>query len=480
MEIPWPDEQAVEKSHERDWRHFPTCAQPCLLNKTDGYWHERCDRDDGGCCPGAKAEGVKHFDIWDCIQQKCEADHVQEAADLFLSECASKGHALPVNFTLGIPSWFERDHFPAQFVYKDFVTPIEGVSISGFYGWGALLAWNVALIAAAFSGLRRFPGRKRHTRSDLSHLRRVFQVVRRFFWYIRQDGELLAALAVPCMAAADIHQQQQRVSFQQLFTYDHPSFVPEIYGEDSAEDILTIRAAVVVVNHFLISAFALASVSWFVDDARQLEHDLEDNSPGPLYRVVFRTMSILVASLWCFLAARPIYCADSFRPLDDWYGGCRITNHFLTAASCATFQGVSCDVSVLRVPALTLTGVMLIIPAVIMLLGFEKWPPTRRDWEGLATVLAASSALLLFILANLYLGFSFTLNLVFSPFVNLPIFMFWYFLPNGRECTFRASNMIGFMEMDQIFTLAVAAALGLASIWDSIGSFVGEMSQLPV
>jgi len=68
-------------------------------------------------------------------------------------------------------------------------------------------------------------------------------------------------------------------------------------------------------------------------------------------------------------------------------------------------------------------------------------------------------------------------TMIFSVFVRVPFLMVWYFLPSGRQCTFGPSNMIGFMEMDQIFTLAVAAALGLASIWDSIGSFIGEISQ---
>jgi len=102
MDVVSIDPEATEqKAHARDWPHFPICAQPCLLSKTDGYW-------------------------------------------------------------------FDGDHFPPQFAYKDFATPIDSV---------------------------------------------------------------------------------------------YPSFVPRIYGEDAAVDILTIRAAVVVVSHFLSFATIVASVS---------------------------------------------------------------------------------------------------------------------------------------------------------------------------------------------------------------------------
>ncbi|KAM7219251.1 hypothetical protein V8F06_005420 [Rhypophila decipiens] len=55
----------------------------------------------------------------------------------------------------------------------------------------------------------------------------------------------------------------------------------------------------------------------------------------------------------------------------------------------------------------------------------------------------------------------------------------WPFTTTGRKCTFgQTLDMIGLGEMDQIISLAVGAALGVTSIWDSISGFVKEVRNV--
>jgi len=108
--------------HKYDWHDYPSCAQPCLQNKADGYPWQTCHRDGGSCCPAAKPAGVRHFSVWDCVLQSCgnEAGQAQEAANIFMRECAVNGFPLGLNLTLGIPSAAGRDRFPEIYQYTDF------------------------------------------------------------------------------------------------------------------------------------------------------------------------------------------------------------------------------------------------------------------------------------------------------------------------------------------------------------------------
>ena len=89
----------------------------CLLNEEYGYQlgkrgRKRCSREDGACCPGAKPDGVRHLDIWDCVWDACDASTAQNTAEVFMRECAAWGYPFSESFTLSIPSTFEEDHFP--------------------------------------------------------------------------------------------------------------------------------------------------------------------------------------------------------------------------------------------------------------------------------------------------------------------------------------------------------------------------------
>ncbi|KAM7186041.1 hypothetical protein V8F33_012032 [Rhypophila sp. PSN 637] len=212
------------------------------------------------------------------------------------------------------------------------ITGPAAVTISGFYGWGSFLVWNFALLSAAFSGLRSSSSatrrNQRRTVTGDSYVHRALAWINRIFSYIRRGADLIAALAIPCIAAGDIQRRRERVSFHQLVNYDHdPSFVPAIYGKDAATDILTIRAAIVVVSHFLTWATALVL---FPLVARLLWIPYQEPKGhafrGGTARHTLRTTMILLASVWCRSAVKPVYCADPFVVEDEWYGGCKSTN----------------------------------------------------------------------------------------------------------------------------------------------------------
>ena len=265
------------------WYDYLPCAQKCLLSEEYGYQigTQRCNRKDGACCPAAKPDGIRHLDIWACVWDACDASTAQNTVEVFMRECAAWGYPFSESFTLSIPSTVEGDHFPVQYNYKDFgkgiratrpygdntgmalmiicvaVLPAQEPTISGFYGWPTLLAWSLALIAAALSGWA--PESKSFRASTRSRLARWLSWVP----VSRQDVELLATLAVPVVAAADIKIRRQRVSFHRVFYYPHPSFVPASDGDDLAADILTIRAALVIVSHFTWSS-ALVCFAWLL------------------------------------------------------------------------------------------------------------------------------------------------------------------------------------------------------------------------
>lgn len=107
-----------------DWNDVPVCAQACRLDRKKGYWHKRCNREKGKCCPDAMPDRVWHLQVWDCVWQSCEMEpgQAQTTADIFMRGCASKGYPLPVNMTLSVPSSVEGDRFPVHYGYKDYCT----------------------------------------------------------------------------------------------------------------------------------------------------------------------------------------------------------------------------------------------------------------------------------------------------------------------------------------------------------------------
>ncbi|KAK3325135.1 hypothetical protein B0H66DRAFT_587959 [Apodospora peruviana] len=452
-----------EPDHDRDWHDLPDCAQPCLLSKTDGYWSRSCDRSSGRCCPGADKDiKIKHFDVWDCVLQRCSRhNHVvaQAAADIFMRECAVKGYPLPANLTLNIPSAIVGDHFPAQYEYKDFVTPVQGVSISGFYGWGCLLVYAVTLIAATFAGIRPSSRSSRPDRVS-SVLTSVFRVPRRWLWYLRRDADLLAALAVPCVAAGDIRLRLQRVTFHQVFTYGDPSFVPVSDGADVATDVLTIRAAIVIVNHFFISAFTLAALPW-------LALFLTTGPRRGWLRQLLRTAAISATFLWCVIAIKPLYCKESHFLADEWGGGCYMTNLFprnaatllriLPGVCCGSLGSAFGDVA----------GIFGILGVLGGLLAVAKGDGSCGERAVIFGVVSLAIFFLLYVFFGLF-------PYLYNSVLGMIIVTFWYLGTHGRNCSFGPSSMIGFMEIDQIFALTVGGSMGIVSIWDSISTFKEE------
>jgi hypothetical protein len=274
-----------------------------------------------------------------------------------MRECAVKGYPLYQNFTVEIPSTVRGDHFPTVYEHRDFgtcslllpchsvllcctryedrsnrlfpVTPVQEVEFSGLYGWGSILAWSFALVAAAFAGIRP-PPRRKPGQASSARSTRFFRACRRWLGYIRRDLELLACLTLPCVAASDILLRRRRVSPHQIFMYGHPAFVPASDSKESAADILTIRAAIVVVNHFVMSAVVVTILPWVL---------LCFSRPPTIdwRRHVLRTIAISATLGWCLIATHPLYSQEFSWVAADWYGGCALTNAFLSN-SAATFR----------------------------------------------------------------------------------------------------------------------------------------------
>ena len=277
--------------------------------------------------------------------------------------------------------------------------------------------------------------------------------------YLRLDIELLTALAIPSIAATDIFRRTGRVEFHQVFTYasSQPSFVPAVDGE-AAADIVSIRAAIVVVNHFFISAAALVFIPPIVQIAtsrQSLSHK------GAVRRMLLRSAATVVVWVWCIVATKPLYCGGRrggvFSNLDwDVGGSCGRTNGFLWVA--ASFSEIlpwaSCGSASSAGPAMAIAFVMAsgVLSAFMQLGGIGGF---FGGWLAVFITLYLAMLLLPNILGSL-IGFLY---------VNI-----WYFWTEGRRCTFGPSDSIGSSEMDQICGLIIGVFLGSASIWESISS----------
>ena len=330
------------------------------------------------------------------------------------------------------------------------VTPI-----SGLYGGGTLLAWAIAIIAAGFSGIRPF-ARKRGGKRP-APLRGLWQWIRDWVWHLRRDTELIVALALPCVAAGDIKLRRERVDFSQIFGYEDPSFVPASDGDMLAPDILTIRAAIVIINHFLVSVLPLTI-------APLIAAAYTPNPSGPVRHLV-RTLLILATLIWCLAISKPLFCQGSPEGY-GWPGGCDLTNLGISALASRSnmIPGVGCGNN--ESPAM-LMGVMALMSFMMAFPIVSKWLSAEKHLLllFLATVLVAALVFSIFYPMILIMGF--TLEL-FTAMLAAP---FWYLSSQGRQCTFGPSNMIAFGDLDQVFALAIGVCAGLASIGDSIGEY---------
>lgn len=278
-----------------------------------------------------------------------------------------------------------------------------------------------------------------------------------------QDTELFAALAVAWIAAGDILVRSSRVSDHQVFSYADPSFVAVSDGDDKGSDILTIRAAFVVVNHFTISAWPLAllplvALGW------------KEKLRGCLPRQLLRTLAILVTLIWCNAATKSLMCASDPSPRPS---SCGLT--YYTLGSLANVAGM--------VPGVTcrLNKHDVLIPlsflmAVIVCLGTVQ---LGRQLQGPISVRYFATILLAFLFLAIAIPTMYSLAVVIywyltTLFIGTVMVPFWYISSEGRQCTFWSSSVIGFSELDQIVTVATGAVLSAASIRDSLSDFTGE------
>ncbi|KAK3345799.1 hypothetical protein B0T25DRAFT_264202 [Lasiosphaeria hispida] len=441
-----------------DWNDVPVCAQACMLNTERGYWHKRCSRDDGTCCPETKPDGVSHTHIWGCVWRSCEKESggAQKAAEVFMRGCASKGYPLSANFTLNVPSTIAGDHFPVQYQYKDFSAPAEVTPISGLYGGGTLLAWAIAMVAAAFSGIR--PSSRKRRRQSPAPFGGHWQWVSQWVWHLRRDAELIIALALPCVAAGDIKLRWERLDFSQIFGYSDPSFVPASDGDFLAPDILTIRAAIVIINHFLISILPMIIAPLVAASFSP--------SPSGLVRHLVRTLLILATMIWCLTITKPLFCQASPAGY-SWPGGCRMTNIVISemASKSNMVPGVGCGNN--EPPALFMGGMGLFSFIIAFGIIAAGTPTGHLLMVFLAIILLSVLIFLIWYPIVVMMGY------FFDIFFGALVVPCWYLTTQGRQCSFGPSNMIAFNDLDQVFALAIGLCAGLASIWDSIAEYRG-------
>lgn len=316
--------------------------------------------------------------------------------------------------------------------------------MSGFYGWGSMLAWNCALFAAAFSALR--PNTRPQPDRVSSAVRRCFRIPYNWAWWLRRDLELVFALVVVCVAAGDVYLRSRQLSFHQLFTYSHPSFVPTSESDEAAADILATRAALVFLNQFVLAVAPVAILPIVI-------------LPELTGRQIFRSLAIFATLVWSFAATQKLICSGTQFFSDDWYGACG--SAYVGLVSLATtgniVPGGNCGVSIWTnawfITSLGFITFLLAVNRVNMM----KGPSGSVIIWWVVFLLAATLYCVLFLWVCLLSVMS-----LFLPFI--------YIVPTSRQCMFGPSSSISFSELDQIFFLVTAAIASACSIWDSIST----------
>lgn len=276
---------------------------------------------------------------------------------------------------------------------------------------------------------------------------------------MRGDAELIIALALPCVAAWDIKLRWQRADYFQIFGYANPSFVPASDGDDLVPDILTIRAAVVIVNHFLISAPSMIICPLCV---ALLQPKLE---PTSLVRHVVRTLLILVTMIWCVMVTKPLFCRQSPLGCSSGAQGCWLANTYVgLGASMSEFiPVVTCVSGTSSVCSLQggVVGFCCFVAALYM--GTMENPGEQRPT--VTILLVVSLFFYLFFIAYPFM----VMGIFFAVLSIGALYMpFWYLTAQGRQCSFGPSSMIAFSDLDQVFALVIGACTGLTSIWESV------------
>lgn len=284
-----------------------------------------------------------------------------------------------------------------------------------------------------------------------------WHLFRQWIWYLRRDAELVIALALPCVAAGDVKLRWDRVNFHQIFGYTDPSFVPAVDGDDAVPDILSIRAALVVINHFFISVLPMV--------LGPLIAAVYSPKPSSGIRHLVRTLLIWVTMIWCLVVTKPLYCQAS--PAGwAWPGGCRLTNisMSLMSAKSGMIPGVGCGE--LNGLPVEIMGYLAVLSAILAVMALAKSDPDLNLvlWIPGVVVLAAP---IFSVVYSFLLGAAFFMDL----FLGTLVVPFWYLSTQGRECTFGPSNMIAFSDLDQVFALVIGICAGLVSIWDSVTAY---------
>lgn len=191
------------------------------------------------------------------------------------------------------------------------------------------------MIAATFSGICPSSSKRSSRPPARSRGYCNFQWLRCFVWHLRCDADLIVALALPCVAAGDIKRRWERVDFSQVFIYEDPSSVPVYNGIASVTDILTIWAAIVVINYFVLSILPMMLAP--------LIANISVPDCGGRMRRWIRTLSILATMMWCLAKTKPLFCQVSPGRL-NWRGGCYLTNIILgeLAFISTAIPGVGC------------------------------------------------------------------------------------------------------------------------------------------
>lgn len=330
-----------------------------------------------------------------------------------------------------------------------------------------MLAWALALLAAAVSGgRRRGKGGKADEEGGESSGYAITGWLSRIAHSFLRNSELAIALSVAWVAGGELMRRSGRVTGQQVFIYGDPSFVAaaDDEGERMASDVLTARAALVVLNHFLIMAWPL--VAYPVMRAIQTQ-EREYTLPDCLKRAC----AVLVTVLWSVASSWKL-AADVDVDISMNRGvGC------LSPTTLAT--------NIVRLYADLLVSLWwwqamsVVIMFPVLLVGLSRLVDLLRKQQvpTLSEVAAWALGLVTWVVGcyggvlvcALVVGLGMPLVVLGMTSGVAP---WWYLTRSGRSCVFGPASSIGFGELDQIFFLVTGMIFSGNSIWRSFNGAV--------
>ncbi|KAI9170773.1 3-hydroxy-3-methylglutaryl coenzyme A reductase [Paramyrothecium foliicola] len=282
---------------------YPECSRPCLACPDyDWTYHDStCSSAPPNasvlapCCPVPERPWhFSHYDVWECVRDQCEErnndgthyEKAQLAFNQWGNFCSEEKTPLY--------EYWKGTHFNLLYDMQDidFVpVPTTEVAVSGYYGWGVLAAWHLALLAATVAGLRRIPPPKPTcviTLSSFSWRRVCRRMVLLFRWHLRADFEFILAVVVVWIAIGDISLRAEKVSPMDVFAWPRIDAVPHGYDSIQATHLLTVRAAMGVLDNFICVAIGIIGAS--------LAGEIYFTEPAPpcLRRPVFRAAAVVI------------------------------------------------------------------------------------------------------------------------------------------------------------------------------------------